>query len=313
MLYTNDFESLQTGMGRYGIMLTEDGLILDDGVTFKLADDHYFMSTSTGYADRVNQHMEYFLQSHRPEWRVYITTVTTQWANATICGPRARELLQELGTNIDVSNEGFPFLSFRDGDVSGLPARICRVSFTGELSFEINVRSRDALQLWHRIMEVGQEFDLTPIGSEANHVLRVEKGFLSLGHEADGTTDPYDLGMAWIMSKSKPDYIGKKSVQIRRSGNQQRRQLVGLIPDDPDHLIDENSPITPQGKREKSEGLVTACVWSVVQNRVIALALLQDGRNRMGETVFIRRKDRVVTAKVTSPCFHDPKGQLLRS
>ncbi|NND00553.1 MAG: FAD-dependent oxidoreductase, partial [Gammaproteobacteria bacterium] len=224
MLYTNDFESLDTGMGRYGIMLTEDGLILDDGVTFKLADNHYFMSTSTGHADRVNQHMEFFLQTHRPEWQVYITTVTTQWANATVCGPRARELLQALGTNIDVSKEAFPFMALRDGEVTGLPARICRVSFTGELSFEINVRSRDALQLWRHIIEVGKEFDLKPIGSEANHVLRVEKGFLSLGHEADGTTDPYDLGMAWIMSKSKPDYIGKKSVEIRRSNNQHRRQ-----------------------------------------------------------------------------------------
>ncbi len=313
MLYTNNFANLEVEMGRYGMMLTEDGLILDDGVTFKLADNHYFMSTSTGNSDRVNQHMEFFLQTHRPQWQVYLTTVTTQWANATICGPKARKLLQALGTDIDLSNEAFPFMAFRDGTVAGLAARICRVSFTGELSFEINVRSRDALCLWAKIIESGRDFDLTPIGSEANHVLRVEKGFLSLGHEADGTTDPYDLGMAWIMSKSKPDYIGKKSVEIRQKNRPQRRQLVGLLPDDPDHLIDENAPITPNGNKGKSEGLVTACVWSVVQNRVIALALLLDGRNRMGETVFIRRKDHVVTATVTSPCFHDPKGQLLRS
>ncbi|MBX2885734.1 MAG: (2Fe-2S)-binding protein [Granulosicoccus sp.] len=312
MLYTNDFASLEQGMGRYGIMLTEDGLILDDGVTFKLADNHYFMSTSTGNADRVNQHMEFFLQTHRPEWQVYITTVTTQWANATICGPQARDLLNALGTDIDLANAQFPFMSYRDGTVAGLPARVCRVSFTGELSFEINVSSRNALALWKKIIEAGGDFDLTPIGSEANHVLRVEKGFLSLGHEADGTTDPYDLGMSWIMSKTKSDYVGKKSLEIRQNYRSQRRQLVGLLPDDPNHLIDENSPITPGGKRVKSEGLVTACVWSVVQNRVIALALLQDGRNRMGETVYVRRKGHVVTAKVTKPCFHDPKGELLR-
>ena len=313
MLYTNDFASLKTGMGRYGMMLTDDGLILDDGVTFKLGENHYFMSTSTGHADRVNQHMEFFLQTHRPEWQVYLTTVTTQWANATVCGPRARELVQALGTDIDLSNEAFPFMAFRDGRVADLPARVCRVSFTGELSFEINVRSRDLPLLWEKIIELGQEFDLTPIGSEANHVLRVEKGFLSLGHEADGTTDSYDLGMAWIMSKTKGDYIGKRSVEIRQRNSQSRRQLVGLLPDDPEHLIDENAPITPQGRREKSEGLVTACVWSVVQKRVIALALLQDGRKRMGETVYIRRKDKVVTATITAPCFHDPKGRLLRS
>ena len=313
MLYTNDFADLPKGMGRYGIMLSEDGLIIDDGVTFKLADNHYFMSTSTGHADAINQHIEFFRQIHRPQWQVYVTTVTTQWANATICGPKARELMQVLGTDIDLSNQSFPFMALREGMVAGFSARVCRVSFTGELSFEINVRSRDALGLWEKIMAAGKEFNLIPIGSEANHVLRVEKGFLSLGHEADGTADPYDLGMSWIMSKTKSDFIGKKSVTIRRKHSSRRRQLVGLLPGDPDHLIDENAPITPGGRREKSEGFVTACVWSVMQKRVIALALLEDGKNRMGETIYIRRKDHVVTATVTAPCFYDPKGQLLKS
>ena len=313
MLYTNSFANLKTGMGRYGIMLSEDGIILDDGVTFKLAENHYFMSTTTGHADAVNQHMEFFLQTHRPEWKVKITTVTTQWANATLCGPKARKMMQALGTDIDLSSEAFPFMAMRDGTVAGFKARICRVSFTGELSFEINLRARDALALWEKIMAVGQAFDISPIGSESNHVLRVEKGFLSLGHEADGTTSPYDLGMDWIMSKTKTDYIGKKAVEIRQATNPLRRELVGLLPDDPDHLIDENAPITPGGRREPSEGLVTACVWSVVHNRVIALALLTDGRNRIGETVYIRRMGEVVTAIVTAPCFHDPDGQLLRS
>ena len=312
MLYTNNFASLETGMGRYGIMLTDDGLILDDGVSFKLGENHYFMSTSTGHADRVNQHMEFFLQTHRPEWRVRITTVTTQWANATVCGPRARELMAALGTDIDLSNDAFPFMAMRAGKVAGLDARVCRVSFTGELSYEINVRARDSLALWESIIEAGKSFDLVPIGSEANHVLRVEKGFLSLGHEADGTVDPEDLGMGWILSKSKPDYIGKRALEIRRAVTTRRRQLVGLLPDDPNELIDENAPITPDGRREKSEGFVTACVWSVVHNRVIALALLEDGRSRHGETIHIRRKHRVVTARVTAPCFHDAEGLRLR-
>jgi sarcosine oxidase subunit alpha len=313
MLYTNSFANLQTGMGRYGIMLSEDGIILDDGVSFKLADNHYFMSTSTGHADAVNQHMEFFLQTHRREWRAKITTVTTQWANATLCGPRAREMMQALGTDIDLSARAFPFMAMRDGTVAGFKARVCRVSFTGELSFEINVRTRDALPLWETIMEIGQQFDITPVGSESNHVLRVEKGFLSLGHEADGTTGPHDLGMDWIVAKDKTDFIGKKAIEIRLAMNPSRRELVGLLPDDPDHLIDEGAPITPGGRREASEGLITACVWSVVHNRVIALALLENGRSRMDETVYIRRKGDVVTARVTAPCFHDPAGQLLRS
>jgi len=184
---------------------------------------------------------------------------------------------------------------------------------TGELSFEINVRPRHALQLWQAVIEAGKPFDLTPIGSEANHVLRVEKGFLSLGHEVDGTTDPYDLGMGWIMSKTKTDYLGKRALEIRRSSQRTRHELVGLLPDDAEKMLDENAPLTPGGRREASEGLVTACVWSVVQNRVIALSLLKGGRNRIGEKVHIRMKDRVVSAEVTAPCFHDPGGALLRS
>jgi len=313
MMYTNSFANLETGMGRYGIMLSEDGRILDDGVTFKLAENHYFMSTSTGHADAVYQHMEYFLQTQRPDWQVRITTLTTQWANATICGPRAREVMQALQTDIDLSSENFPFMGMRDARVAGLNARICRVSFTGELSFEINVRSRDALSLWLNIMRAGQAFAITAIGSEANHVLRVEKGFLSLGHEADGTTDPYDLGMGWIMSQKKKDYIGKRALAIRRSADKPRRELVGLLLDDPDRLVDENAPITPGGRKQASEGFVTACVWSVSKNRSIALALLDNGRNRIGEKAYIRMKDDVVGAEITVPCFHDAEGHRLRS
>jgi len=313
MLYTNAFSTLKTGMGRYGLMLSEDGMILDDGVTFKLGDGHYLMSTSTGHADDVNRHMEHFLQVERPDWDVKITPVTSQWANATICGPRAREVLQAIGTDIDLAPEAFPFMAFRDGQVAGFDARVCRVSFTGELSFEINVKPRHALDLWKKVLAAGEPFGLEPVGSEANHVLRVEKGFLSLGHEVDGTIDAHDLGMGWIMSRKKPDFIGKRAVEIRRAAGGTRRELVGLLIDDHDRLVTEGAPITPQGRREKTEGLVTACVWSVVLERAVALALLVDGRNRMGEKAHIRLKDEIVTAEICAPCFHDPDGALLRS
>lgn len=313
MLYTNVYSTLRTWKGRYGLMLSEDGIILDDGVTFKLGENHYLMSTSTGNADEVYRHMEHFLQVERPEWETRITPVTSQWANATLCGPKARQVMAALDTDIDLSPEAFPFMALREGTVAGFPARVCRVSFTGELSFEINVRCRDAANLWDRIMEVGKPFGLIPIGSEASHVLRVEKGFLSLGHEADGTTDPYDLGMGWIMSKKKADFIGKRAVEIRRSQGKPRRELVGLLIDDPNRLVTEGAPITPGGRKEASEGFVSACVWSVVQDRAVALALLTDGRKRIGEKAHIRLKNEVVTAEITEPCFHDPEGKLLRS
>ena len=313
LLYTNLFATLKAGNGRYGLMLSDDGLILDDGVTFKLGEHHYLMSTSTAHAEEVYRHMEHLLQVERPDWQVRITPVTSQWANATVCGPRARAVMEALGTDIDLAPEAFPFMALRDGRVAGFAARVCRVSFTGELSFEINVKSRHLAALWQRIMAVGEPFGLIPIGSEANHVLRVEKGFLSLGHEVDGTADPYDLGMGWIMSKKKDDYIGKRAVAVRRSRGAARRELVGLLTEDPERLVTEGAPLTPGGRREPSEGFVSASVWSVVQNRSVALGLLTDGRQRMGERVHVRLKDEVVPAKVVAPCFHDPDGKLLRS
>ena len=313
LLYTNMFSNLKIGMGRYGLMLTDDGLILDDGVTFKLGDNRYWMSTSTGNADIVFQYIEKILQVERPYWDVKMTNVTSQWANATVCGPDARKVLEALGTNFDITPEAFPFMGFRDGTVAGIPARVVRVSFTGELSFEINVAPRDLLTLWKDIMEAGSSFGIMPIGSEANHVLRVEKGFLSLGHEVDGTADAYDLAMGWIMSKKKADFIGKRSVDLRRSGSQTRRELVGIMSDDPNRMVPEGAQITPGGRKESSEGFVTAYVWSVALRRTVGLALIENGRGRIGETAHVRLKDETILVKISDPCFYDPKGELLRS
>jgi sarcosine oxidase subunit alpha len=166
--------------------------------------------------------------------------------------------------------------------------------------------------MWLRIIEAGAPFGIVPVGSETSHVLRVEKGFLSLGHEVDGTADPYDLGMGWIMSRTKTHAIGRRSVDIRRSSGKPRRELVGLIPDSGGELVPEGAPITPNGNRVASEGFVSACVWSVVNKQVIALGLLTDGRARIGQTVIIRDQDRTIKAVVTKPCFHDPQGQRLR-
>jgi sarcosine oxidase subunit alpha len=305
ILYTNLFSNLKVGTGRYGMMLTEDGRILDDGVTVKLGENHYLMSTSTANAEVVHRHIQHFLQIERPKWNVWITPITTQWSNATVCGPNAREFLSRVESDIDFSADEFPFMAMREGTIEGIEARVFRVSFTGELSFEINVQSRFALKLWERLFELGEPLGLTPIGSETNHVLRVEKGFLSLGHEVDGTADPYDLGMSWIMSKKKVDYIGKRAVEIRRSVESPRRELVGLLTDDPSRLVTEGAPLTPSGRLEASEGFVTASVWSVASSRSVALALLTNGRSRIGQTAHIRLKGEIVPATITQPCFYD--------
>ena len=313
LIYTNIMSSLEPGNGRYGLMLTDDGLIFDDGVAFRIDKYRWFISTSSGHSDAVNQHMLKILAFDYPEWDVKITNITSQWNNATICGPLARKLLKKLGTDMDCENDSFPFMSFREGMIANIPARVIRVSFTGELSFEVNVSPRHMLSLWEKIMREGKEFDIVPVGSEASHVLRVEKGFLSLGHEVDGTVDPYDLGMGWLMSKKKVDYIGKRSVDLRRSSGKVRRELVGLLPNDPNEAIPEGAPITPNGKKVATEGFTTACVWSVVNNRWVGLALLENGRARYGEEACVRIKDRIISAKITRPVHHDPDGKLLRS
>jgi sarcosine oxidase subunit alpha len=311
-LYTARYSNLPPGLGRYGLMLTEDGLILDDGVSFRVSETRFLMSTSTGNADAVWSHMEKVLQIDRPGWQVRVTNLTSQWTNATLCGPRAREVLAAMGTDIDLAPQAFPFTGLRDGTVAGLKACVARVSFTGELSFEINVRPRDLPALWDAIMAAGAPFGIAPIGSEANHVLRVEKGFLSLAHEADGTTDPYDLGMGWAVAKAKGDFIGRRSMLLRRAGGGPRRELVGLRPLDPARQLPEGAPLTPGGRREPSEGLVTACVRSVVHDRWVGLGLLRDGRARIGGRAHVRLPDGPIEVEVVAPVFHDPEGHRMR-
>lgn len=312
LLYTGNISNLSENAGRYSIMLTEDGLILDDGVAFRLAPNRWLLSTSTGHANAVFHHMERLRLHDRPDWQVRITNVTSAWANATVCGPRAREVMQALGTDLDLSRDALPFMHLAEGTVAGLPARVIRVSFTGEISFEINVRARDLPELWDRILTAGAPFGIEPVGSEASHVLRVEKGFLSLGHEVDGTVDPFDLGMSWAVSKTKPDFIGKRAMELRRSAKGPRWELVGLLPEDPTEPIPEGAPLTPKGARVPSEGFATACVYSVVHDRWVALGLLNDGRARLGDTVHVRLRDKIIPAQVVPPCFHDPKGERLR-
>lgn len=311
-IYTNVMSTLKPGRARYGLMLSDDGLIFDDGVALRLSEHRWIISTSTGHADAVNMHLEGLLQTEFPDWNVFVTTVTSQWNNATVCGPKARDMMAALGVDFDISPKALPFMAFADGHVAGLPARVVRVSFTGELSFEINVAPRHMPQLWEKVMAAGEPLGIEPIGSETNHVLRVEKGFLSLGHEVDGTVDPFDLGLGWAMSKKKTDYLGKHAVALRRAGTSNRRELVGVLPE-PDRMIPEGAPLTPGGERKPTEGLVTACVYSTVNERWVGLALLENGQSRHGEIVHVRLKDEAIPARVTAPIHYDPDGERLRS
>ncbi len=322
MIYTNAWAKLGVGRCRYGVMLSEHGMIFDDGVTTRLSDNHYHMTTTTGGAARVMGWLEEWLQTEWPEMEVYCTSVTEQWSVASISGPKARDLLAGL-TDIDLDPEAFPFMAVREGSFAGVPARIFRISFTGEVAYEINVPTCYGLHMWETLMEHGKAHDICVYGTETLHVLRAEKGFIIVGQDTDGTCTPMDVGMDWIVSKKKADFIGKRSFTRSDTAREGRKQLVGLFTDDPSfvlpegaHIVDTATPKPPL----RALGHVTSSYMSPNvtgpdgvngdKGRSIAMALLQDGRNRMGDTLYVALMDgRVKTVTVTDPVFFDKEGE----
>jgi sarcosine oxidase subunit alpha len=313
-VYCNAWDNLEIGRCRYGLMLGEDGMVFDDGVTSRLGEHHFHMTTTSGGAARVLGWLESWLQTEWPDMRVYCTSVTEQWATIAVNGPFARRLLAELTADIDLDPTAFPFMSFRDGHVAGIPARVYRISFTGELSYEVNVAPSYALALWQTLMAAGEKYDIAPYGTEAMHVLRCEKGFVIVGQETDGTVTPHDLGMGWIVSKKKNDFLGKRALARADTARADRKHLVGLLSENPSEVILEGGQVVAELKDKPPMamlGHVTSSYYSPNLGRSIALALVKNGRNRMGETVYVPLADRVIRARIGEPRFFDPEGKRI--
>ena len=312
-IYTNDWSDLAVGRCRYGLMLGEDGMVMDDGVTARLGEHHYLMTTTTGGAAHVLEWLERWRQTEWPELRVRFTSVTDQWATIGVVGPRSRELVGSLCEEVDLSPEAFRFMQFREGVFAGVPCRIFRISFTGELSFEINVPADYGRYAWDRIVERGEEYSSTPYGTETMHVLRAEKGFIVVGQETDGSVTPADLGMEWILSKKK-DFIGKRSLERSDCRRPDRRRLVGLATEDPDEVLPEGAQLVDEPFTflpAPMVGYVTSSYRSSSLGRSIALALVAGGRNR--SRVHAALEDgRFVPAEVVAPVFLDPRGDRQR-
>ena len=311
-VYTNNWTNLGIGKCRYGIMLKDDGMVMDDGVTTRFANDHFHMTTTTGGAANVLGWLEEWLQTEWPNLKVYLTSVTEAWTVASISGPKARDIINSTDCDIDLSNENFEFMSYKEGFISGIPVKIFRVSFTGELSFEINTPSRFGLKLWEILIKSGEPFGLTPYGTESMHVLRAERGFIIVGQETDGSVSPVDLGMNWILSKKKSDFIGKRSLERLSMTSKNRKELVGL-------LTKEQKCVIPEGAHALSSpeiippvnilGHVTSSYYSPNCRRSIAMAMIKDGRSRKGQEVWLPLLDgSIIKAKVVDPIFFDPKG-----
>ena len=312
-VYTNSWGKLPVGRCKFGYMLHDDGRLLDDGVTFRLADNHYLMSTGSGVAAVVLKHLEKLLHCEWPDLDVYLTPVSDQWAVICVCGPKAREVMRAASTDIDLSPEAFKFLDTKYCSVAEIDSRVSRVTYTGELSFEIVVPTRNGRELWDALLVAGKEYGITPVGSDTSMLLRTEKAFIAAGLEGDGYANIYDVGMGWVVPKNKGDFIGKRSTTRDLNMGGPRPEVIGLLPDDSSFVPPKGAPIikSPQDSREMI-GMVTIGFNSPTLERSIALAQLADGRSRIGETVTIYTKERVVSAVVCEPVFVDPDGMRMR-
>ncbi|MCK5621536.1 MAG: sarcosine oxidase subunit alpha, partial [Alphaproteobacteria bacterium] len=317
-IYTNAWLKLPLGSCRYGLMLHEDGMVFDDGVTTRLAENRFLMTTTTGGAANVLTWLEEWLQTEWPEMKVYCTSVTEQWATVSVSGPYARHVVGSLTDYDKLGPKDLPFMTMAEMDIAGIPARVYRISFTGELAFEVNVPRRQGLALWRAIWEAGQKYGITPYGTEAMHVLRAEKGFIIVGQETDGTVTPMDMGMDWIVSKKKGDFIGRRSFAREDTARDDRKQLVGLYTeDDPHHVLVEGQQLVAEVKPTppmKMVGHVTSAYFSSNVGRSIALAVVEGGRERMGETLYAPRLEggRPVKVTITDPVFFDKEGVRAR-
>lgn len=311
MLYTNMISSLPIGKCRYGLMCNENGFLIDDGVVARLDEDTFLCHTTTGGADHIHAHMEDWLQCEWWDWKVYTTNLTEQYAQIAVVGPKAREVLEKIG-GMDVSKSALPFMEWREGLLGGFRARVFRISFSGELSYEIAVPASDGLAFWNTLIAAGAEFGIMPYGTEALHVLRAEKGFIMIGDETDGTVIPQDLGLGWAISKKKQDYLGKRAQQRPDMTRLDRWRLVGLESLSGD-VLPEGGYIPGQGENANGQrnviGRVTSTYYSPTLDRGIAMALIVNGPDRMGEVVEVwGGTGEPIKAKIVTPVFFDPNG-----
>ena len=309
-LYTTDLASLAVGRARYALMCTADGMVFDDGVVIRLEEQRYLTTTTTGGAATVLEWMEEWLQTEWPELRVWLTSVTEQWATVAVVGPRSRELLAAAAPDLDVGREDFRFMAVRDARVAGIDAMVARVSFSGELAFEVWVPGDRGLALWEALWSAGEPFGVDAYGTESMHVLRAEKGYVIVGQETDGTVTPLDLGLDWLVSSTK-EFVGRRSLRRPDATRTGRKQLVGLLPADPVHVLAEGAQLTagPAGEPPVPMlGHVTSSYRSEVLGRSFALALLADGRERHGETLHVYHLGNAQTATVVDPVLYDEKG-----
>ncbi len=310
-IYTHNIGKMKVGRCAYGVMLGEDGMLMDDGVMARLDEQHFYLTTTTGGAANVLSWLELWLQTEWPDLDVRLTSLTDHFSTIAVVGPNSRRLLQKVGCDIDLSRAEFPFMSVRNAELAGQSVQLFRVSFSGELAFEINIDSRFALSMWRKLMDAGREFDITPYGTETMHVLRAEKGFVIIGQDTDGSVTPGDAGLSWLLSKDK-DFLGKRSLARPDTTRADRKQLVGLRSEDGATVVPEGSQLVVDAEVAAPVpmcGHVTSAYYSACLGHPIALAVVEGGRKRIGETLIaVSATGEQTSVSIVSPVFYDAKG-----
>jgi sarcosine oxidase subunit alpha len=313
-MYVNAWSNLAVGRSRYGVLLRDDGFVYDDGVVARTAENRFHVTTTTGGAARVLALMEDYVQTEWTDLDVWLTSTTEQWAVVAVQGPNARKVLEPLVEGVDISAQALPHMSVVHGKICGVPMRLFRVSFTGELGFEVNVPADYGLTVWEAIHHAGQQHGMTEYGTETMHVLRAEKGYIIVGQDTDGTVTPEDAGLAWAIGKNKEDFLGKRSLLRPAMSSPDRKQLVGLATVDGQVVLEEGAQIAPQASLKppfRPIGHVTSSYRSAVLGRSIALAMLIGGRARMGQILYVSMPGGDIPVQVTSPVFYDSQGSRL--
>jgi sarcosine oxidase subunit alpha len=312
MMYTNMMSTLKVGKCRYGLMCSENGFLIDDGVVARVSEDKFLCHTTTGGAETIHGHMEEWLQTEWWDWDVYVANVTEQYAQVAVVGPNARKALEALG-GMDLSAEALGFMEWADGTLGGFDVRAYRISFSGELSYEIAVPASQGQAFWDTLVKVGADLGAMPYGTECLHILRAEKGFIMIGDETDGTVIPQDLGLHWAISKKKDDFLGKRAQQREHMVSDERWKLVGLETVDgstlPDGAYAVGEGTNANGQRNMI-GRVTSSYHSPNLDRGIAMGLVLHGPSRMGEVItFLGTDGKDYQAKIVNAVFYDPEGE----
>lgn len=315
-MYVNNMKTLKPGHCRYGLMIGEDGIVFDDGVLTRWDEHTFQVGTTSGHAERVTDWLEEWLQCEWVDLDVIVEPVTTQWSVITVAGPKARQLLQRLGLDIDLSAEAFPHMTARAGRMGEIPVRIMRVSFTGELSYEVSVPWSYGAALWEQLLTLGDDLGVTSFGLEALMVMRIEKGFLHVGTDTEGATMPQDIGFAEIIARKADDFVGRRSTMTPEGLRANRRQLIGLAPIDGTTVLPIGGHVVSaefQKPPHPTQGFVTSSAWSPTLGRPVALGLVERGRERLGEIlrIYSAKHPEPITARIVELAAYDPKGERL--